>query len=129
MLAQATHTPELELTEDEAKEFLTQAQRVARHYSVETSQKTLDWITFIGAGAAMYGSRAIAIRNRHRDERRAAQERHGRRVVPLRPNGAAGAAQAAPAPSGGPVPIGGADLSQVNLTGYEPNPEVEGDEA
>jgi hypothetical protein len=70
MFAQASGNPEFALSMEEGADFLSKAQNVARHYSAETTQKTLDWLTFIGAGAVMYGSRAVAVANRKAGERR-----------------------------------------------------------
>lgn len=69
MLAMQTQTPELAISDDEGKAFLGAAQNVARHYSVETTQKTLDWIAFVGVSVSMYGTRSVAIMTRHRAER------------------------------------------------------------
>lgn len=69
MLAQATETPELELSEDEGKSFMKAAQSVMRHYSVQTTQKTLDWISFVGVTVSIYAPRVAAIGFRKRKER------------------------------------------------------------
>lgn len=42
------------------------AQNVMRHYSVETTQKTLDWMAFIGVASTMYAPRLVAINLRKR---------------------------------------------------------------
>lgn len=68
MLAMQLNTPELVVDETEADQFLKAAQNVARHYSVETTQKALDWIVFCGACASVYGTRAVAISVRRRAE-------------------------------------------------------------
>lgn len=79
MLAQRTNTPELAIGMDEGEAFMRAAQNVLRHYSVETTQKTLDWIAFAGVAGTMYGTRAVAISNRRAAERAAAgdQEQKG----------------------------------------------------
>lgn len=82
-LAAATNTPELAITDDEGEEFLKRAQNVLRHYSIETTQKTLDWIAFYGSVGMMYGTRAIAIYNRQRSERQP-QPRRGEVIRPER---------------------------------------------
>lgn len=69
MLAMQTKTPELAITDLEGKSFMTAAQNVLRHYSVETTQKTLDWVAFAGIAGGMYGSRIVAIANRKAEER------------------------------------------------------------
>ncbi len=75
------------LDESEAKAFLKAAQNVARHYDVQTTQKTLDWIALIGSIGSIYGTRTFAIMARKSGERAASEERgqvlHFRR--PVRP--------------------------------------------
>lgn len=61
MLAMRMDAPEVELTEPEAEAFLTAAQNVARHYAVETTQRTLDWIAFVGVTAQVFGTRALTV--------------------------------------------------------------------
>jgi hypothetical protein len=78
MLSQATRTPEIAITDDEGKHFMDAAKNVMRHYSVESTQKTLDWIAFVGVGFEIYGTRAIAISVRHRTEKG--------KPIPLRPH-------------------------------------------
>ena len=34
---------------------------MARHYSVTTTQKTLDWLALIGSGVQIYGTRAMVL--------------------------------------------------------------------
>ncbi len=115
VLAMQTKTPELAITEQEGKDFTKAAQNVLRHYSVQTTQKTLDWVAFLGVTAGMYGTRAFAISARHAQERAAAGETFGqvlkfpdrsRKTAPP-----AGAAAEAPAPAAEPyspsVPPGG----------------------
>jgi len=84
-LAQATHTPEIAIEFEEGDEFLKRAQAVMSHYSIETTQKTIDWLAFWGVASMMYGTRAIAIRNRHRDERaQRGEQPRGQVIRPLR---------------------------------------------
>lgn len=71
-LAIKLDAPELMVPEDEAKAFMKAAQQVARHYSVETTQKSLDWIAFIGSFAAIYTPRIMAVGVRRQREREAA---------------------------------------------------------
>jgi hypothetical protein len=78
LLAERTNVPQLAITEDEGKSFMSAAQNVMRHYSVETTQKTLDWIAFAGVSAGIYMPRlaAIGIERRANKERRAAAPVH-----------------------------------------------------
>ncbi len=69
LLAQVTETPEIAITEDEGKAFTKASQNVMRHYSVQTTQKTLDWIALFGVTASIYGPRIAAIGIRKRSER------------------------------------------------------------
>lgn len=61
LLAERTNVPQLAISEQEGAQFLGAAQNVMRHYSVETTQKTLDWIAFAGVGAGIYFPRIAAI--------------------------------------------------------------------
>lgn len=74
MLAMSTKTPELELSEDEGKQFMTCAQNVMRHYSVTATQKTLDWVAFVGCCTMIYGPRVAAIGFRRASEQQPKQE-------------------------------------------------------
>ncbi len=60
-VARMTDIEELEITDQEGADFMKSAQKVASHYSVTTTQKTMDWIAFAGCAAAMYFPRAIVI--------------------------------------------------------------------
>lgn len=84
LLAERTETPELAMTEPEAKQFMVAAQNVMRHYSVETTQKTLDWIAFAGCAAGIYGPRfaAIQINKRKKPGKIAAVETAPLHIVP-----------------------------------------------
>jgi hypothetical protein len=68
MLAKLTDTEELAITDDEGKAFMDRAQKVASHYSVTTTQKTMDWIAFGGCAAAIYGPRAIVLVRKQRNK-------------------------------------------------------------
>jgi hypothetical protein len=68
LLAERTNTPELAMEMDEGKQFMTAAQNVMRHYSVETTQKTLDIIAFCGVTAQLYMPRIAAITIRKKTE-------------------------------------------------------------
>lgn len=80
MLAMQTKTPELAVSEQEAKDFTKAAQNVMRHYSVQTTQKTLDWIAFVGVTAGIYGTRIFAISVRKQAEKPASGEAFGQVV-------------------------------------------------
>lgn len=86
MLAMRTGHEELAVGPDEAGDFLKAAQNVARHYSVETTQRTLDWIAFVGVTVQVFGTRAVAVMVKSRRERLPTP------VRPAPPPGANGAA-------------------------------------
>lgn len=69
-LAMLTQTPELAISDDEGAGFMKAAQNVMQHYSVTSTQKSIDWITFFGATLGMYAPRIVAIRMRQAEERR-----------------------------------------------------------
>lgn len=71
MLALRTGHEELELTEAETKSFMTAAQNVARHHSIETTQKTIDYIAFLGVTAQVFGTRILAVVVKEGKKRRA----------------------------------------------------------
>ncbi len=60
-IATATRTPEFAINDEEGTAFMKAAQNVMRHYSVETTQKTLDWLAFGGICAQIYAPRIVAI--------------------------------------------------------------------
>lgn len=64
MLARATESPEFEVSAEEAKAWLGSAQNVMRHYSVQTTQKTLDWIALMGATGGIVAPRIVAAKIR-----------------------------------------------------------------
>jgi hypothetical protein len=66
--AQSLKVPELALDMSEGEQFMKSAQNVMRHYSVETTQKTLDWIAFGGTICMIYGTRFGAYMIRKRGE-------------------------------------------------------------
>lgn len=80
LLGELTKTPELGITEEEGKQFMSSAQNVMRHYSVQTTQKTLDWIAFTGVSCTIYAPRIAAVGFRRRSERTADKNN----VTPLR---------------------------------------------
>lgn len=118
MLAMQTKTPELALHPDEGAAFMAAAQNVMRHYSVETTQKTLDWIAFASCVGGMYGSRAMAIA-----ARRGMEKREEGQVIPFRRNRAAspgfGPLQPAPGPVEAQAP--GASNLPPDDSGYTPS--------
>lgn len=61
VIAQASKTPELAITMEEGGHIMTSAQNVMRHYNVQSTQKTLDWISLAGAVSMVYVPRVIAI--------------------------------------------------------------------
>lgn len=69
MLAERTETPELRMSMDEGQQFMTSAQNVLRHYSVQQTQKTLDWIAFMGVAAGLYTPRIGAYMMRKNAEK------------------------------------------------------------
>lgn len=80
-----TAVPELAIDMDDGKKLTDAAQNVLRHYSVETTQKTLDWVSFAGAVGMVYGTRFGAYMLRRRTEAQA--QRPGATVyqMPQRP--------------------------------------------
>lgn len=63
-VAKLTATPELAITLDDSKAFLTAVQNVARHYPIVATQKALDWGALIITTSLIYTPRVIAIRQR-----------------------------------------------------------------
>jgi len=68
VLAMQTKTPELMINDQEGKDFTKAAQKVMSHYSVQATQKTLDWLAFGGIAVGMYVPRIVAINARHKAE-------------------------------------------------------------
>lgn len=75
--------PELAITDDEGEQFMKAAQNVMRHYNVQTTQKTLDWVALMGVSATIYGTRLYAIMNRE-PSKVAPLSRPSATVTPLR---------------------------------------------
>ena len=118
MLA-AKGAPELVITEDESKEFMKRAQAVLRHYSVKTTQKTLDWLMFLGCAGGIYGPRLMALQLRQGQERgaRGTPARRGQVLhFPPRADPAAPGGNSA-APPGG---AGGADQADLIIPNEAP---------
>jgi len=61
MLAFKTGIEEFAIGEDEMTAWLRAASTVSNHYSIETTQKTLDWVAFGGISLQIFGTRAVAI--------------------------------------------------------------------
>jgi hypothetical protein len=61
--------PEWEVGEPEAKEYLTHVQNVMRHYSVESTQKSIDTAMLVFASAMFLGTRSVATMARMREEK------------------------------------------------------------
>lgn len=90
LLAERTMTPELAISEDEGKQFMASVQNVMRHYSVQTTQKTLDWIALMGTATGMYAPRIVAMNIRKRAARNGRpQPAPMNRTAPAKANGAA----------------------------------------
>lgn len=66
LLAQSMAAPELAISEDDGKQFMTSAQNVMRHYSVQSTQKTLDWLAFAGTASGIYIPRLVAVNIRRK---------------------------------------------------------------
>lgn len=115
ILAAQTNTPELAISEQEGKDFTKAAQNVMRHYSVQTTQKTLDWISFAGVCAGMYGTRFLAISVRKKMERGAKSEPRGQ-VLDFPSQRRKREPDAAPAQTVEPPPF----VPSVHDGGYDP---------
>lgn len=72
LLAERMDAPELVISEQEGKDFMGAVQNVMRHYSVETTQKTLDWVALFGTASGMYVPRVAAMSMRRKATRRPA---------------------------------------------------------
>lgn len=77
MMAQTLDVEELAITEDEGKSFMNAAKSVLRHYNVQTTQKTFDWIALVGVTATIYAPRIAAIGWRKRSERQSPASKSG----------------------------------------------------
>lgn len=73
LLARSLNEPELMMDESDGKAFTGALQNVLRHYSVETSQKALDWAAFAGCCSTLYGIRFAARAVRIKREKAAAR--------------------------------------------------------
>jgi hypothetical protein len=60
-VARLTENPELQISENDAKEWLLRTQNVMRHYPLSASQKAIDWAAWTMVTSFMYVPRAAAI--------------------------------------------------------------------
>jgi hypothetical protein len=116
LIASGTKTPEMNLSEPEAKEFAKAASNYLRHYNVQATQKTVDMIALMSVSVAIYGPRIYAIRERQKEER---VERGAIIKFPDRGKTARAAARSAPMPTaemteGGPQTV---DFGTIDYTG------------
>lgn len=100
---------------EEGDAFMKAAQNVMRHYNVQSTQKTMDWISFAGVGCMIYVPRIVAIANNRKAAKPSAT------VHPLR------AVQTPPATSTATPGPGGSTLSPMQ-NAYEANMQQGGDE-
>lgn len=63
-----TGVEEIAIDKSEGDQFMNSAQNVMRHYSVQSSQKTIDWLAFGGTCCMIYGTRFGAYMLRKREE-------------------------------------------------------------
>lgn len=70
MLANMTATPELAIDISEGQSLANAAGNVMRHYGVKTTQKAVDWFALFGVLGGVYATRAVAIGNRKRMEKK-----------------------------------------------------------
>lgn len=61
--------PELSMTMEEGTQLQVSVEKVLRHYSIETTQKTIDWTIFFGTIGTLYGTRFGSYMIRKREER------------------------------------------------------------
>lgn len=115
--AGASNVPELAIDMQEGDTFMKSAQNVMRHYSVESSQKTIDWLAFGGTVCMIYGTRFGAYMLRRRSEQQE-QQRPGATVyqMPVRQT------VQATNPMSAPGPVSQEAQSHVNV-----EPEYEGE--
>ena len=84
VLAQTTGTPEIAITDEEGEQFMSAAQKVMRHYNVQTTQKTFDWVALMGVSETIYGTRLYAIMQKE-PVKPQAPSRGPATVTPIRP--------------------------------------------
>jgi len=97
LLAERTNTPELMMGLPEGEAFMGSVQNVMRHYSVQSTQKTMDWIALFGTASSMYVPRIVGYNMRKRIER-SGQTRPAP-TRPVQPGGQPAQPQPAQAPA------------------------------
>jgi hypothetical protein len=65
-LARITDTPQLAMTEGEAKGFMQAWQNYLRHFSIPATQRTVDLMTALGVTTFIYTPRIAAVVQRQR---------------------------------------------------------------
>lgn len=80
IIAERYEVPELVMDMSEGQQLADAVQNVLRHYSIETTQKAIDWAALIGTSCMIYGSRFGAYMLR-----RAAEKRSGIIIPPNMP--------------------------------------------
>jgi len=78
MAASNLGIPELAIDMSEGEQFMKAVQNVLRHYSIETTQKTLDYVALVGCIGMIYGTRFGAYMIRKKEE--APKKRSGKVV-------------------------------------------------
>ena len=111
-LSVVSKSPELELTQEEAKAYAESVAMVARHYDVGASAKTLDWFNLGTTMAAIYGMRVMMIADRRRRERSGERNQDGPHPF------ANGHDRTAPVEPG---PADGSGIDFSSMTGRRPN--------
>jgi hypothetical protein len=86
-LARIADCPELAMSEGDAKTLMGAAQNVLRHYSIQATQRAVDWLTFGSVAAFMYVPRAAALAKRIRRPEPQPQQQWGQvyQFVPPQP--------------------------------------------
>lgn len=73
----ALKTPELAITEEESERLANATARVAAHYNIAASQKTLDWGNLIIALSVVYGPRIFMAATRKKNDREVVSPDYG----------------------------------------------------
>jgi len=68
LLAGVLKAPGLILTEIEAHNMAEATANVSRHYNIQATQKTLDWINLCTTLTLVYGTRIMASKKRKADD-------------------------------------------------------------
>jgi hypothetical protein len=97
MGATILNVPELAMSQPEAKNLSEAIARVASHYDIGASEKTLAWVNLAVVAGGLYGTRAYAYHLRLKAEAAqkqiaAQQQQQGQRVNGVHPFPAAAAA-------------------------------------